>query len=319
MYKNLAFILSISILVSLTGCNDSTSHQALGTLERDTVRLTATSNEIIRQMPIQEGQKVKAGDLLVQLDDQMQKAALEKARAEQGKAKAYLQRLLNGERPEDIATAQAHLAKSQANLQDAKQNFQRVAKLVKRKVMTQADLDNAQAQLSAAIADVTANQETLDKLVQGTRIEDIAQAEQALKASQAEVALQQQKLSDLTVVATRDGILDSLPYHVGSRVPLNGVVAIVEANSAPYAQVYIPEPYRVHLKAGDKLTVHVDGLKTPFQGTLRWIATESTFTPYYALNAEDRARLVYLAKIDLPADAVDLPSGVPAQVDMPHE
>ncbi|NND67685.1 MAG: hypothetical protein HKN19_08870, partial [Halioglobus sp.] len=48
-------------------------------------------------------------------------------------------------------------------------------------------------------------------------------------------------------------------------------------------------------------------------GRLRWIATEPAFTPYYALNASDRARLVYVAEFDL-EDVHDLPTGVPAQV-----
>ena len=50
-----------------------------------------------------------------------------------------------------------------------------------------------------------------------------------------------------------------------------------------------------------------------YTGHLRWIATDPAFTPYYALNSSDRARLVYLAEFDLD-DADQLPSGVPAQV-----
>lgn len=73
------------------------------------------------------------------------------------------------------------------------------------------------------------------------------------------------------------------------------------------------------LKAGDKLTVHVDDMANSYTGTLRWIATEPAFTPYYALNEQDRARLVYLAEVDMPDEAKDLPAGVPAQVEMPHE
>jgi HlyD family secretion protein len=59
--------------------------------------------------------------------------------------------------------------------------------------------------------------------------------------------------------------------------------------------------------------VAVDGIEKPLWGTLRWIATDPAFTPYYALNAGDRARLVYLAEFDL-EDGQQLPTGVPAQV-----
>ncbi len=135
-------------------------------------------------------------------------------------------------------------------------------------------------------------------------------------AAEAEVALQQQKLSDLTVVATRDGVLDTLPYNLGERVPLNGIVAVIQASRIPYARVYVPSTHRVNMVPGKTVTVHVDGVDAPFDGTVRWVATEPSFTPYYALTEEDRSRLMYLAEIDLTDNAASLPSGIPAQVDL---
>jgi len=75
----------------------------------------------------------------------------------------------------------------------------------------------------------------------------------------------------------------------------------------------VPEVWRVKLKVGDKLTVRVDGIEKNLNGELRWIASSPSFTPYYALNAEDRSRLVYVAEISL-LDNQDLPAGIPAQV-----
>jgi HlyD family secretion protein len=115
------------------------------------------------------------------------------------------------------------------------------------------------------------------------------------------------------VVATRDAYLDSLPWHVGERVTLGATLAVLLANDRPYARVYVPEPWRARLYVGDRRPVKVDGVDRPLTGVLRWIATEPAFTPYYALNASDRARLVYLAEFDL-EDGTDLPTGVPAQV-----
>ena len=66
------------------------------------------------------------------------------------------------------------------------------------------------------------------------------------------------------------------------------------------------------------LTVHVDGLDVPISGHVRWISAEPAFTPYYALNQEERARLMYLAEVQLPAEsAASLPAGLPAQVALP--
>ena len=79
----------------------------------------------------------------------------------------------------------------------------------------------------------------------------------------------------------------------------------------------MPEPSRVSISTGDVLEVHVDGLDSAMDGTVRWISDEPSFTPYYGLNKDDRTRLVYLAEVDLPDSARDLPAGVPVQVKMP--
>jgi HlyD family secretion protein len=119
------------------------------------------------------------------------------------------------------------------------------------------------------------------------------------------------------VVATRAGILDDLPWNLGERVTAGSPVAIELAGSAPYARVYIPQPYRIHLKVGDQLPVHVEGLQTPFIGKVRRIANEPAFSPYYALNQAERARLMYLAEIQLSDDAKELPNGLPVQAQLP--
>ncbi|USD38867.1 MULTISPECIES: HlyD family secretion protein [Ferrimonas] len=312
-------LFAVMMAVVLTGCTDSVPSQALGTLERDRVILTATANQIVRQRPIKEGEFVRRGDILVVLDDKQQLAVVARAKAEQAKAEAYLLRLTNGERPEDIAAAQATLERTDATLLEAEKSLERALTLVEKKLASMATLDSARANRDAAKADQDSARETLAKLTRGSRVEDITQAQAALQASEAEVALQEQILSDLTVVATRDGILDSLPYNIGERVPTNGIVAAIQADMTPFARVYVPEPYRVQLSAGTRLTVHVDGDDQSYQGQIRWIATEPAFTPYYALNEQDRARLVYLAEVSLPESARHLPSGVPAQVEMPHE
>ncbi len=79
----------------------------------------------------------------------------------------------------------------------------------------------------------------------------------------------------------------------------------------------MPEPHRVQIKQGTKLQVRIDGLDKLIEGTVRWISSEPSFTPYYALNQTERARLMYVAEVQLPDSASDLPNGVPAQVLLP--
>ncbi|KJG38654.1 membrane protein [Photobacterium angustum] len=299
------------------GCTQQESKLALGTLERDQIKLTSTANEIITSLPIKEGSDVKKGDVLVTLRSLQQQSRLDKARASQQQAEFYLKRLTNGARPEDIAEAQALVVQNQANLEEKQDEYVRFQKLYNKRVVSAADRERVLAQRDIAQAELTVAENKLKKLLNGERLEDIKQAQAALLAAKSEVQLQQELLNDYTIKATRDGLLESLPFHVGDRVASNNTVAILTAHTVPYARVYIPETYRVKLKAGDILKVHIDGLEKSYQGTLRWIATQPSFTPYYALSGDDRSRLVYLAEIDLPPDGQDLPAGIPVQVEMP--
>jgi HlyD family secretion protein len=61
--------------------------------------------------------------------------------------------------------------------------------------------------------------------------------------------------------------------------------------------------------------VKVDGLAQPLTGTLRFLAGEASFTPYYSLTQRDRSRLAYVAEVDLDEPAArNLPVGVPVEV-----
>ncbi|HHQ4630423.1 HlyD family secretion protein [Aeromonas hydrophila] len=308
-------LLPLALTGLLSACQPQASTTALGTLERDRVLLTATAGEIIRALPVAEGSRVEEGTLLARLDDRRQQAVLARARAQQAQARAALARLTNGERPEDIAAARASLDKAQANVRESERNFERIDRLVRRKLVSPADLDKARAQRDRALAEQDGARQQLDKLARGVRREDIDEAQAALLAATAEVALAERELADLSIVATRSGRLDSLPYHLGERVAVGAVLAAIQADEAPYARVYVPEPSLAGYRVGQPVRVQVDGVAEPFAGRLRWISKEPAFTPYYALNEQDRARLVYLAEIDLPAGAQDLPSGLPLQAE----
>ncbi|PLW69258.1 HlyD family secretion protein [Pseudohalioglobus lutimaris] len=309
---------SLLLISLLTACGDPSAGQALGTLERDRIVLKATASEIILDQPIPEGTLVAAGTLLVQLDNTRQKAMVARAAAEAARAAAVLEELRNGARPEDIAAASARVSGARAALVEARASYDRAVSLVRRKLAAQAQLDRALAGRDEAEANLESAEEELLRLTNGTRQEQLDAGAAALQSAQAQLALEQHLLSELSVVATRDAYLDSLPWNEGERVNTGATLAIMLAGDQPYARVYVPEPWRARLHIGDNYPIHVDGVPQTLQGTLRWIATEPAFTPYYALNASDRARLVYLAEFDL-EDADSLPSGVPAQVLLEHD
>jgi HlyD family secretion protein len=307
----------LTALLVILGCEENTSGLALGTLERDRIAHTATANEVVIALPVAQGGRVSIGDILVQLDSRQQAALTAKALAHVAEAQANLEKYRNGARPEEVAAASAKLEGAKAALTESVAAYNRVKNLVVQRLVSQASLDQAIASKELNSAAVQTAKEDLLILTNGTRPEDLLIAEANLAVMQAVLTSENKKLDDLTVTATRDGILDNLPWNLGERVTLGSPVAIVLAGNTPYARIYVPEPYRIKITAGDNLLIHVDGLAQIITGKVRWISTEPAFTPYYALNQEERARLMYLAEVQLPDSYSELPNGVAVQVELP--
>jgi HlyD family secretion protein len=309
--------LPLAAALLLAACGPTETNVALGTLERDRITLSATAAEIIIAQPVAEGSRVEAGTLLVQLDTTLQQAAVARVQAEQAQLQANLEKLRNGFRSEDIDAAKARVDSAQSVLDESERDLERIEGLIARKLVSEAERDRAQTQRDANAARLRDMQSQLDLLRAGSRFEDLNAAEAQLLASSAQLVAERQKLSNLSVVATRAGTLDSLPWQVGERVSTGQQLAVLLADGAPYARVYIPETSRAAVKAGMELQVHIDGVATAYAGTVRWISQEPAFTPYYALNSSERSRLVYLAEVQLPDSALELPAGLPAQVELP--
>jgi HlyD family secretion protein len=306
-----ATLVALALPLLLQSCNAPSGEVALGVLARERVALTATANEIITALPVAEGETVEVGTVLVQLDDRLQKANLDLALASRAQAQADLDRTRSGAREEEIAIAEARVEGARAIYNETRRTVERNTQLLQSGTITQARLDQDMARQDSTRAELHSAEQALRELRAGARDEDIRIAEAKLRAAEAQVAAERTRLENLTISASRPGILDNLPWNLGERVPQGSPVAIVLAGDRPFARVYVPEPLRARLRIGDTVQIELDGLDDPLQGSLRWISDEAAFTPYYALNQEQRSRLVYLAEIALPDEAATLPSGLP--------
>lgn len=316
-FFKLPILLFASCFVFVVGCESDSQSEALGTLERDRIRLSATASELINEVFVSEGQQVTLGQSLLQLDDRALQAQVGQAKAELERTEAFLQQLKNGARVEELASSQARVASAEALVLQRTKNYDRAVALEAKKVLGQADLDRALAERDSSIAALEDSREQLMLLQRGTRVEELQQAQAQWQAAVSGLALIEKQLSDLTIVATRSGRVDSLPWNLGERVSVGSPLVVLLAEGNPFVRAYIPEGKRAGVKVGQAVVVTVDGAKAPLQGTISRLQSDPAFTPYYALTEEDRARLMYLAEIQLGDDAKHLPSGLPAQVQLP--
>lgn len=312
MQTRVAVMCVLSVFV--WACSQQGTSVVFGTIERDRVSVRSTSAELIESVHVTEGSVVQQGELLVSLNSARQQLIVNQATVSANQAKFALEKLLNGARMEDLQIARAELDKAKAQSQEKVLEYRRIKTLKDKALGTQAELDLALASLQTAQASEKVAEQTLQKLIAGSRPEDVASAQAFLDAANAKVDLEIIKLNELRIVATRSGILDSLPFNVGDRVQENSVVAILLADTVPFVRVYLPEPNKAHLAVGSELRLSIDGMDESVTGRLRWLSAEPAFTPYNSMSEDDRSRLVYLAEIDLPERYKHLSAGIPVKV-----
>jgi HlyD family secretion protein len=264
------------------GCAAEASPPAVGTLERDRIELVAEASEPIVEVRVREGQDVAAGQLLLRLDGARFAALLAGAEAARERAAA---RLAGAEG--SWATARHDLARSEQLLAEGVESRERH--------------DAKRAAHAEALA-----------------ARDAARA--ALVEAEAALADLRVRATRLAVLATRAGRVDALPFELGDRPPAGATVAVLLADAAPYARVFVPEALRARVAPGTPARVRVDGVERTFEGRVRTVSGEAAFTPYYALTERDRGRLVYPAEVDL-VGAEALPTGLPVEVsfDVPRD
>jgi HlyD family secretion protein len=291
----------------------------LGTLEWDRIGVPAEASEPILRIAVHEGQAVKQGDLLLVLDGRRMQARLAQSEAVVRQAQSRLAELIHGSRVEQLDAARAAVASAQASQIEAAKQYARQAELAAKQLVARASLDAARATRDRAAAQVASAQAQLRELTQGTRPEQVAQAEAALASAQAAQQALQVDRARLELHAPRSGRIDALPFKLGDQPPIGATLVSLLVGDAPYARVFVPESRRVGLHEGQAFDLHVQGSDTTRHATLRSIAREAAFTPYYALTGDDASRLVYRAELVLTdADAASLPAGVPVQARVAH-
>ena len=307
-------ILLVSMLAACGSGDDA--RRIVGQLESDRVEITAEVSEPIIERAIIEGQKVERGQLLIQQDTSRIETAISEAEAYELQTRARLDELIRGPRKEEILAAQANVRGGQDDLEFWETELVRARDLLVKEMASEQLYNRAKAGRDAARASLENFEAQLEALLSGTTTEELRQAEESVKQAVARLASLQIDLERHSTFAPSDGVVDSLLFEVGERPAPGQPMAILLSGAQVYAHVYVPESIRVHVGPGTNARVFVDGLEQPLAGRVRWVASESAFTPYFALTEHDRGRLSFVAKVDILDSDRRLPDGVPVEVEL---
>jgi HlyD family secretion protein len=148
---------------------------------------------------VEKGDRVKEGQVLVRLEDQEFRAAYEQAKGAVANARAYLEELQHGSRPEEIQQAQHNLDEARATLANDKLTLDRTKELAASGVVSRQQLDDATARFQADQERVNSLSKAFELARIGPRLEEIARAEGALAQAQGQLDYAKSQL-DATVI-----------------------------------------------------------------------------------------------------------------------
>jgi len=250
--------------------------KANGRIEADQVEIATKEPGRIVSILVKEGDMVKAGQVVGQMDTAQLEAELRTAQAE-------------------VLSAEAQKTQDEASIvqQDsirtyARQEFMRHSALVAKRVETPEMLDQVRNSLKTADAAYDVATASLEA------------AKATIRARQAAVAWVQARINDSTLVAPCRGRIEYKLAQVGEVLGAGGRVLTLLDFSDVYMTIFLPDDTAGRLIFGDGARVIFDAFpQYVIPAKVTFIATDAQFTPKAVETAEERAKLMFRIKLSV--------------------
>ncbi len=198
---------------------------------------------MIVRLPIQEGMRVKKGDVVAELEDTDYRADYERAEASLEATKQHLLELEHGNRPEEISEATAELAESQAQLVELKAEWERTKRLLPKNAVSQQDYEVTESKYWAMYRRVQRLQMALKLMQEGPRVERIDNARAEVLQMKADVAKTRWRLDNCTIRAPVSGTIlkkNAEEGNVVNPIAMNGSFSLCEMADLSDLEVDLP-------------------------------------------------------------------------------
>lgn len=211
----------------------------------------------VRRLLVHEGDAVRRGSLLLQLDDAAARAEVARTLAQLRSAEADLAAVRKGGTREEVLTNESELVKARAELDDAQRNLDAMRKLLERQAASPAEVEAAENRARRAQAQVTLLEQKLgSRYSQPEVVRAQARAHEARAAYQAALNV----LRQANVVAPRDGTVYYLPVRPGQYVESGDLLIQVGDLRKVQVRAFVDEPEIGRLARGQKVELTWDAL-----------------------------------------------------------
>jgi len=284
----------------------------------------------------------------VDMSTQSSQADLDGRNADADNAESRLKELKNGSRPQEITQAAEATASAQAEYDRSKKDWERSQKLHADDDISTSQYDAAQRTFLSAEASLKQAKDHEALVKEGSRSEDIEQANAqviraraAIRGSQAnaldikrrqqdvmakqadiereraQIALIDAQLADTTAISPISGVVLVKSVDVGEVIAPGTAVVTVGDLDHPWLRAYIPETELGRVKLGAKVNVKTDSFPgRVFNGRVTFISSDAEFTPKQIQTTDERVKLVYRIKIEINNPQHELKSNMPADAEI---
>ncbi len=272
----------------------------------------------IVELPVDEGQALKTGDLIASLDtdDYRQQVAIDEAAINVRESQLDLS--LAGSRQQDIKAAHQAVLDAQADLEQKKKDLTRYESLYKLDEVTGQVRDQAQTNVERAQAVYERQQQIYNELVEGTRKEQIAIDRANVRQAHRNLGMSRIRLSYTKLEAPFDGVILVRQAELGELASAGTPVITLADLDHIWLRVYLPETQLGRMKLGQEVNVRSDTFPNKnYRGRVSFISPEAEFTPKSVQTDQERVTLVYRMKVDVENPNHELKPGMPADVYIP--
>ncbi len=289
--------------------------QLYGNVDIRTVNMSFRAGGRLATLKVDEGDAVKAGETLGELDKGPYQNALQQAEANVAAAQAKFDLTIAGYRDEEISQAAAQVNQAQAAYDYAQNFYQRQQGLWARRVVSANDLENARSASSQAKATLKAAQDKLSQYRTGNRPQEIAQAQAGLQQAKAQFAQAQLDLQDTTLISPSNGTILTRAVEPGSMLNAGSTVLTLSLTRPVWVRAYVNEASLSKAQPGTEVQIYTDGRPDkPYRGKIGFVSPAAEFTPKTVETPDLRTDLVYRLRIIVTDADGSLRQGMPVTV-----
>lgn len=296
MKLNYVSLFIISLI--LIGCSEKMTIETSGILEGKDITVSSQVLGIVTDITKKEGDQVKKGETILIIDSTEYVMQKRQAQALLLQAQSQYELVKKGARAEDIAAAKEVLSSAKVNYESSKKDYERYKELLESNSVSVKMFDDVQTKYLISERQHKQAIENYNKLINGSRPEEIELAKGRYDQALAQVELAKKKVLDCTLKATSDGFLTKISVDVGELVNMGAVVAKVTDLSEMTLKIFVKETDLGLIKLNQQVDVSVDSFPdSSMTGRIIFISNSAEFTPKNIQSKDDRVKLVFEVKL----------------------